>query len=371
MQALSWPVVYVTAAETPTTQMMISWITDTSDNNDTLFYKSEKKKSAWRQVTGTHTIFATNTHHVHHVQLSGLKPNTKYQFKIKGNETFYYFKTLADTPPIRLIVGGDTNQINLETFRTMCRRVALHAPHLVIFGGDLAYANREKTGSESLTLWLEWLNAYSQSMQWDGCLIPLAVTAGNHDVPGFFGASHDTAQALYTLFPGNGYHAIHIPKWLSIFFLDSGHSTPIAGIQTQWLSQILEKKKDSKNRFAVYHIPAYPVAQCSGREYTKQIREHWIPLFERYKLHIAFENHEHLYKRTFPLVQGTFHPQGTVYMGGGSFGASPRKPKVNLQRAVVAKQSMHFVIVDIALQKRTLTARSETGVLLDFTEQPY
>jgi hypothetical protein len=50
------------------------------------------------------------------------------------------------------------------------------------------------------------------------------------------------------------------------------------------------------------------------------VREYWAPLFERYGVQIAFENHDHVYKRTVPLRSGAPHADGVVYIGDGSWG---------------------------------------------------
>jgi hypothetical protein len=35
---------------------------------------------------------------------------------------------------------------------------------------------------------------------------------------------------------------------------------------------------------------------------------------------VAFENHDHTYKRTYPIRNGEVDPTGVVYMGDGAFG---------------------------------------------------
>jgi hypothetical protein len=55
------------------------------------------------------------------------------------------------------------------------------------------------------------------------------------------------------------------------------------------------------------------------------IREHWCPLFDEYGVQLAFEHHDHAYKRTYPIRKGTVDPRGVVYLGDGAWGVTVRK----------------------------------------------
>ncbi|EPR65884.1 hypothetical protein ADICYQ_5029 [Cyclobacterium qasimii M12-11B] len=52
---------------------------------------------------------------------------------------------------------------------------------------------------------------------------------------------------------------------------------------------------------AVYHVPAYPSARAFTGTTQTMIREHWVPLFEKSSIQLVFENHDHAYKRTYPI----------------------------------------------------------------------
>jgi hypothetical protein len=43
-------------------------------------------------------------------------------------------------------------------------------------------------------------------------------------------------------------------------------------------------------------------------------------LFDKYHVKAVFENHEHQYKKTFPLLNNTVNPNGTIYFGDGAMG---------------------------------------------------
>ena len=370
------PIVYVTLDADPTTCMNVSWITDKKDVNDTIYYQASSQDQPWQQARGTHTLFATKKHNVHHVRLVELLPDTIYRIQLNNKPVFYSFKTVPAEPPISFVIGGDTKQRGIDRFKYTNRTAAATRPDFVVLAGDLAYACRGKNKPEALYDWLSWLKVYQETMQNDDLLIPFAVTIGNHDVNGGgFDKSPSDARAFYTLFPflteEQGYNKICIQKWLSIYLLDSGHTNEIGGAQAAWLKQELANDQDTRNRFAAYHMPAYPLKLKNLSKQSKQMRKKWVPLFEQYRLHIAFEHHEHGYKRTFPLFNGIYDKQGVIYMGGGGWSVEPRKVPEMPDYLACKEIKEHFIFVKLEKNHRTLIAKSPSGSFIDFVNMSY
>ena len=78
-----------------------------------------------------------------------------------------------------------------------------------------------------------------------------------------------------------------------------------------------------KWKFAVYHHPAYSSAPSRD---NKDIREHWVPLFEQHQLDLVCEADGHNIKRTVPIRNGKRDPTGVVYIGEGGLGVPQRQP---------------------------------------------
>ena len=125
----------------------------------------------------------------------------------------------------------------------------------------------------------------------DGRLIPLVLAIGNHDVvPGPNGGYERTlADApFFTAFfaqnfaDGATYKTLRFGTLVELILLDSAHATPIAGRQTEWLEKTLSQPAKTKYRLACYHVPAYPAAKDFNRKHSVAVREHWVPLFDRY-----------------------------------------------------------------------------------------
>ncbi|MCB1108261.1 MAG: metallophosphoesterase, partial [Chlamydiia bacterium] len=108
--------------------------------------------------------------------------------------------------------------------------------------------------------------------------------------------------------------------------LDTNHFSPIEGAQTTWLNSTLSEYAHLPFKSAHYHVAAYPSYASYHGVRATAIRTNWVPLFEQYKLTTGFENHNHTYKRTYPLLGSQPHPNGIVYLGDGSWGVPPRYP---------------------------------------------
>ena len=201
----------------------------------------------------------------------------------------------------------------------------------------------------------------------DGCLIPILTAIGNHEVMGRYNRSMKEAP-FYYLFFEKGTYALGFGKYAHFTFLDSNHTQKVKGKQTDWLKKVLAKNKDHTHRFCVYHVGAYPSNGKETSSTCKAVRTHWVPLFERYKLDACFENHDHAYKRTHPLINGKKSSKGVIYFGDGSWGVKPRQPKSRpyLAKALAEQQ---VLVVELSKSKRRYWAVNAKGKVIDRHEQ--
>src|SRR5690625_7699759 len=112
---------------------------------------------------------------------------------------------------------------------------------------------------------------------------------------------------------------------MSLVLLDTDHTNPVDGVQTEWLEQVLAERQEVPHLFPVYHGPAWPSVRNPDWEQSVRVREHWVPLFEAYGVRVAFENHDHAYKRTRPIRNNRKDPSGVVYFGDGAWGVGVRE----------------------------------------------
>jgi len=366
--------IYLTWQNDPTTTMTVQWLTKNDDEIDEIEYQAVDQKE-WMTSPGLHRpLPQEEPYFVHIAELTELKPNTSYRFRVKSNEKTHLFRTMPATlsEPIVFTAGGDTNQVGSNAFEVANQTAVKEEPRFTLFGGDLAYASpHDSQAKEDAGRWIQWLVAYSKSMITpSGYKVPLLVTLGNHDIKGFYNRSPNDAPFFFTLFatPGlPGYKSLQFGNYLTIFLLDSNHANSIKGDQTDWLQDMLADSVDSLHRFAIYHVPAYPSVRSFRMKESAQIRRHWVPLFERYGLSAAFENNDHAYKRTFPLIDDQPHPQGVLYLGDGAWGVKPRQPKKAQSTSYLAKTraASHFIKVKLTESERDYTAITPEGEIID------
>lgn len=374
---------WLTWERDPTTTMTICWISSTKHHENGIEYwktvpylQRVKKKQIHSAIAREQPLPNNPEYLLHSVTLENLAPMQQYSFRLKSNRKEYRFKTLPQSlnEPIEFIVGGDSNH-SRPVFKKMIRIAADQKPAFIVFGGDLAYAaSQHNSGSEKCARWIDWLKHYFEiTTDIEGLLIPMIATIGNHDTNGGFEQTLEHSPLFSVFFPltaKQGYNALTFSDYLILVLLNTGHSCPIAGEQRKWLKNMLSVSRHFTHRFAVYHIPAYPCYYAMDNERSLLIREQWIKLFERYRLHAVFEHHDHLYKRTFPLMGGQKHDDGVVYLGNGAFGSEPRYPQPNLPPIFAAVQPMtHFIKVRLTNNERTYTAISDYGLPFDLFTQ--
>ncbi len=366
------PSVWVTWRNDPTSTMTVLWISKKSDTNDTLQYQEKAANStSWTQASGKHWKLPNSEPFlVHKVELKGLKSDTIYNFNIGKKSKTLAFRTMPKdlSSPIRFVTGGDAYHNNFKRYQAMCRQAAKQNPRFVIIGGDIAYTAAKKSGDENWERWKTFFSCWSKEMKdKDDCLIPLLVTIGNHEVTGRYNRSMNEAPFYYMFFEKATYD-LSFGSYAHLTFLDSNHTQKIKGKQTAWLAKTLKKNQYHTHRFAIYHVGAYPSSGRFDFAASKLVRKHWVPVFEKYKVHACFESHDHTYKRTFPLINGKAQSGGVVYIGDGSWGVSPRSPEARPYLAHKAAKQQALV-VELSKTKRKFWAVDPKGKVIDTYEQ--
>lgn len=380
--------VYLTWQRSPDTTMSVQWITTFDRQEDTIEYKKEGD-SNWLSTKGTHTPMPENTpYFIHITELTNLQPATKYLFRTGNDGKIYKFKTMPQdlSTPIQFVAGGDMYHDTLELLHTANKQAAITSPQFALVGGDIAYAADKIIGflpnwfhpildkwfGQKFDRWLEWLIAWKEDMVTpDGCLVPMLPAIGNHDVSGRYDQTPAQAPFFYTLFPmpgPQGYNVIDFGNYMSIFLLDSSHTNPVGGKQAAWLKNALAERKDVPHKYALYHVPAYPSVHKMSEPVGTEIRKFWVPSFDAYHLTAAFENHEHSYKRSHPILDGVINQNGVMYIGDGGWGVDkPRTPRHVDQKWYLAKaiSARQFLFVTVEQGKQTVMAITSNGDVID------
>lgn len=370
--ASSPPVIYLTWQDDPARSMVIKWLA-TETGQDRAEWRLAGQTN-WQAARSSPAVRLDSTWQIQGVALGGLRPAGDYEFRVPPRTNIFKFRTAAADlrQPVRFVQGGDLyyGRKVLDPVNALAGRFD---PAFAVIGGDLAYSFTnlvEQTGR-----WVDYFASWMENaITPDGRMIPTVVTIGNHEVAGSWGKSPEQAQSFYNLFPlpgRRGYATLDFGRYLSLLLLDSGHTTPVAGPQTAWLTQALRERRRWPHVFPIYHVTAYPSYRLGGTnwssEITRQIQTHWCPVFDRFNLPLAFEHHDHTFKRTHPLRAGKPDPRGTVYLGDGAWGVDPRKPKSPADLPYLAKSAAlrHFYVVTLYPESRHVLAVDEHGRVFD------
>ncbi len=318
---------------------------------------------------------------LYHVYLNHLDPNTTYYCTVREGDHHlgsYSFHTLPLHPPYRFIDAGDWE--NTPVAKELAQVAATYQPDAVWLGGDYP---SEVYSVKDMPLWDQWLDGYAIAFhQPSHHLTPMVVAIGNHEVVGGFGQPREHAFFYFDWFrPGQvSYFSLPLGTEAQLIVLDSGHVATHGGDQKVWLENTLHAAETKPYRIALYHVPLYPgvrfteknwlfhrlVACCGWAQIPQAERRlfshpscwgqtHWLPLFDAYHLTVAFEHHDQCLKRTYPLQNNQKHPQGTVYLGDGGFGAAtqwaPIKGWVDPLYAKVKGKQPCFWLIEMGEQQ--------------------
>jgi hypothetical protein len=362
---------FLTWQRDPTTTMTVQWVGTVGETADTKVTYTPLETSGWQTQAPTLKPYPLTDFKVFRAELTGLKPGTDYQFRIGKKSPTYKFRTMPAkaTNTIHFISGGDCG-VNVHTVANNVQ-AAKQDPMFAVIGGDLGYDN-----GKSVEISLAFVRNYSKNMMArDGRLIPLVTAIGNHEVDGGYNKAREKAPFFYALFDGlypeKGYATLDFGDYLSLVLLDTNHTTPIDGDQADWLEKTLKARAEHPNVFVVNHVPAYPSFRKSegadGKAGTGEgNRKHWVPLFEKYRVPVVLEHHDHTFKRTKPLLNGLAHDNGVLYLGDGSWGRlrSPQSPD-KLAYLAASSRDYHLSLHRIQGEERFHLALDENGRVMD------
>jgi 3',5'-cyclic AMP phosphodiesterase CpdA len=189
-------------------------------------------------------------------------------------------------------VGGDRQRALGQAVRTY---VEATPTDLLVTLGDNDY-----TRGQWFTPW--WVESFGWLR---GAGMQVAGSLGNHDVE-YRRGRH--------VFAALGMPAPYYVKRVGALELVVLDSTSITPTQTRWLRRTLARPTKLK-RVVAFHHPPYT---CGGHSGSAAIRRAWVPLFQRYRVRLVLNGHDHNYQR-FAVRRGVTY----VVHGGGAAGLYP------------------------------------------------
>jgi len=400
------PGILLTWQQDPTTTMTIDWHTDPEHEGISTIRYKQVGTDAWQTVNAQTSKYAQSAHWsedenasigertIHRVELTGLQPKTQYRFQVGEFTRKYYFETIQtsiDEEPLVFAAGGDNG--TGSKFRAVNRAAMAYKPQFIAFGGDMAY---EDGRADRVGRMHDWFTDVRDTLiHEDGRVVPIIVGIGNHEMLRTRGGNNyrnfpefsntrdfenysgdiekwrvDNAPYFFSLyaFPGQpGYDVLDFGDYMSLIMLDSDHANPVGGEQTRWLERVLKDRQHVTHLFPKYHEPG----PYSSRRRNQNIGKVWIPRFEEHGVRVAFENHDHTFKRTHEIrggevVEEDAEERGVIYVGDGAWGIGARSVEHGdawyMNRS---SSTLHGWKVTLHGGKATFKAFNEKGEIFD------
>jgi hypothetical protein len=373
----------------PASAMGVSWRTD-SAASETVAEIAELVPAPnfglrAAQVTGKSvaTISENGEARYHKARFTGLKPDTAYAYRVRGSAGFsewHQFRTASDSPaPFRFIYMGDTQNRILDIGSIGWRRALLQAgnPALMLHAGDLVASRDDMTHDDE---WGEWTAIGG----WALATIPQVPAPGNHEYVDRIESDGSETRLLgphwpvmFNL-PGNGAEGApqttYFTDYQGVRFvvMDGTSAIDLGSLQsqTEWLDARLAEAP-GQWKIVLFHQPIFTCARPGD---TPALKAAWKPLFEKHKVDLVLQGHDHCYGRLTSEAgreagieaRATGAPQGPVYMvsvaGAKMYGLNDR---ADTQPDRVAEDTSLFQVIDVAADRLSLRAYLNTGVLYD------
>jgi 3',5'-cyclic AMP phosphodiesterase CpdA len=209
--------------------------------------------------------------------------------------------------------------------------------------------------------WGEWFKAAG----WMYGMIPSMPAIGNHEYYRFKERGNELSplwRPQFTL-PEGGIDGIEETVY-SIDYQNCRfvvlNSFEKLDVQAEWLEGVL-KDNPCRWTFVTFHHPVYSSAK--GRD-NKELRSLWKPLFDRYRVDLVLQGHDHTYARGRNLPAGANErdeQSGTVYVVSVS---GPKMYELTDDRwmDVAAENTQLYQIISVSadtLHYRSMTAGGE------------
>ncbi|MHC4591730.1 MAG: metallophosphoesterase [Planctomycetota bacterium] len=280
---------------------------------------------------------------LHVVELKGLRPFTRYEYRLPGGDEApggSFLTAPTEGVPFRFVAYGDT-RTRPQWHARVGEAIAPERAAFVLCVGDLVEDGEQ---------WDEWKPQFfdpaapylSNSVLW-----PIR---GNHEGDGvFYRELLDLpGNELYYSFDFGDVHVIALDN-----YVDDRQA------MYEWFEKDLSAN-DAKWTIVFYHEPTFNVA---GHGSTWG-RDDFLPLMERHGVDFVITGHSHLYERCLPIGPAGQKPIIHIVTGGGGAPLSSELPSPILAGGIGSGEA-HFCVFDVDGSKLQMTVKRPNGSVLD------
>lgn len=330
-------------------------------------------KSADAEVNGLATNAGNRS--IHSVTLAGLKPGTKYLYRVSDGETWSQvnsFTTSAgNARPFKFLLFGDSQSMKYDVWSTTLHQAYQANPDAAFMAnvGDLVDVGLD------YSQWQGWFQAGKGVID----NIPVVPVVGNHET--YTGGKGFSMPLLFTgqfRLPDNGpgdlkgqvYSFDYGNAHFSVLDSQAGEERNFVPNmikeQQLWLEKDL-KNTDKQWKIVLIHRPPYDNRSKDGNEH---IRLSFVPIFDKYHVDVVFAGHDHAYTRSYPLRAGAVVEStvGTRYVTTGRSGTKTYSTTVAKEWNEFfynPQDAPNYLTVEVASAHLAVKAFKQSGELID------
>ena len=380
--------VHLSWSQNPSDSLTVTWHTASDRAPTTVSYRPTGG-NIWRETAGE-TFASPATGVLHRVVLSGLSPDTGYDYRISSGPTYrtrtafddpsdFTFAFICDTGLIGRLDGNTTGT------RQIIDEVLRDRPLFILGGGDYAYGNKdgrfEQMGDAIDTWFLQWQDVLAQ--------YPFMAQYGNHEIylketyhdwaPRFAHPDGFDQNRNYSFKVGD----VHITS----LFLPGKNLTEE---QLAWLDADLEAARKQNTRWLVVFQHESIYGHGTSHPTRPENRAALAPIFEAHGVDLHLSCHDQNYERTFPLTGVPDNPtpgstdlhryrqgQGVIYAKispggkmseiGNQFSqfTTPQQPFMAVRDCTAHHYALVHVRDDLQLDTFSVTGDGTPKTLLD------
>lgn len=363
----------------PATDRNFTWITSPSNKTGMIQYcpKNEFKNfnsSNIIKVTTTSYKVKTDTDSrmIHKVALSKLKPGTTYIYRVVNKPDIISaqgtFKTAENKlNPFTFIQITDTQGSDEKDYK-LWKNTLIKAFEKFPDAKFLVHTGDMVDDGQKINQWDLFANAVKPEL----INIPIVPAVGNHDAMNKNGTNSNMKNFTDRFNIAKEIDAESLP--VAVYSFDYGNAH-IAVLNTEserydlkkqgeWLSSDMAKTDKQWKIVALHRGPYGAVHESST------IRDELTPVFDKLKIDLVLQGHDHNYVRTYPMKNKTKvkNGQGTVYITANSGGAKFYPTKSRYWQLIdLQPGTQMFVAVTVSDSNLVVNAYDVNNVLIDTT----
>lgn len=338
--------ILLTWAEAPDTTQSVTWRTDATVTTPMVEWAVATGGPGFRnssRILKAETApFRSNLGlaHIHSATIRNLKPATGYLYRVGDGANWSEwspFRTAASGPaPFSFLYFGDAQNDIKSHWSRVVREAFKEAPRaaFLLHAGDLV--NRGNVDQD----WAEWFYGAG----WIFRTMPSIATPGNHEYSG--GSLSRHWRPNFTL-PKNGPKGCEETAYrieyqgACIVSLDSNRNLEL---QAAWFEAQMRSTK-ARWKIVTMHHPVFSTAKSRDNPKLRNLLQ---PLFDRYKVDIVLQGHDHTYSRTKQMRhthEGVKHvPVASMEEGNGQAKGKPTKNVATGVRARSGESGTVYVV---------------------------